>query len=263
MVKYSRNIDWLCKERFGSFKCNEKFIINLSSVSLSIVEMELLCRGLDFGLPCKSKCEEVLAEFELFNGRLSRHAPKSSTSVSSCAAQLSSIAYRYSDARVDKKLFSLREEHFKARNELRRNSDIVITRPDKGRATVLLDKSEYVVKVMVILNDSSKFVCLGPVGEYDSTVKIENQLWSFLKELVNVMKCLVLFLIILSLLVRHVRVCMVYQRFIKLMFLFVQFCLCQVLLNIVFLNGFVICYNLFFLYIVVMLLRIVLSLLIF
>ena len=36
-----------------------------------------------------------------------------------------------------------------------------------------------------IIDDSSKFKCLGPVKDYDKTVKLENQICMVLKDLVN------------------------------------------------------------------------------
>ena len=47
-VKYSRNIDWLCKERFGSFKCNEKFIVrNLVDRARRLCSSQKLLEELD------------------------------------------------------------------------------------------------------------------------------------------------------------------------------------------------------------------------
>ena len=46
---------------------------------------------------------------------------------------------------------------FNALKSLKNNSLIVITRPDKGRGTVIMDKKDYINKVEQILSDTSKF----------------------------------------------------------------------------------------------------------
>ena len=61
------------------------------------------------------------------------------------------------------------------------DQNLVITRPDKGKATVILTKKQYVDKMMTILNDRSKFQSLGPVSESDQTAKIEQNLREYLK----------------------------------------------------------------------------------
>lgn len=50
-----------------------------------------------------------------------------------------------------------------------------ITRPDKASGVVILNHYDYVDKMMTILNDTSKFIKLGTVDSYDSTVTLENR----------------------------------------------------------------------------------------
>ena len=80
-------------------------------------------------------------------------------------------------------LISLSREHLKARRELVKNNAVIITRPDKGRATVILTREEYLSKMAVILDDTSKFSKLGPVATHDNTVKVEKNLVTYLKRL--------------------------------------------------------------------------------
>ena len=54
-------------------------------------------------------------------------------------------------------MFPLGKEHLKAIRELRKMEDVAITLPDKGAGTVLLDRADYVTKMMDILNDTTKF----------------------------------------------------------------------------------------------------------
>ena len=69
--------------------------------------------------------------------------------------------------------------------DLRRNKNLVITRPDKGKATVILQKDDYVQNMISILNDSTKFLCLGPSSQFDHTLKTEYFLQSYLKKLLD------------------------------------------------------------------------------
>ena len=56
------------------------------------------------------------------------------------------------------------------------NEDIIITKPDKGSGVGILNKNEYNDKMMTILNDTTKFLDLGPATSNDNTTKIETQM---------------------------------------------------------------------------------------
>ena len=62
---------------------------------------------------------------------------------------------------------------------------ILIARPDKGSGEVILNKSDYITKMGNILNDASKFQCLGPAATADRTATIETKLQNRLQELLN------------------------------------------------------------------------------
>ena len=51
------------------------------------------------------------------------------------------------------------------------NHELIITRPDKGRATVIMKKESYVEKMMAILGDKSKFLTLGLFGTWGKRLK--------------------------------------------------------------------------------------------
>ena len=74
-------------------------------------------------------------------------------------------------------------EHTKAIHELRNRADIVITRPDKGSGVVLLNKADYIDKIMKILSDTSKFEFIGSCIDYDRTGHNERALQAFLLRL--------------------------------------------------------------------------------
>ena len=74
---------------------------------------------------------------------------------------------------------------YQAIKSLRRNEKTLITRPDKGSGVVILNKSNYVTKMGNILNDASKFECLGPAATADKTATIDTKLQNRLRELLN------------------------------------------------------------------------------
>ena len=69
-------------------------------------------------------------------------------------------------------------QHRVLRN-LRKNKDIVITKPDKGNGVVILDRKLYNNAIEEIISDSSKFEKLNA----DPTLKREASLQRFLRKL--------------------------------------------------------------------------------
>jgi hypothetical protein len=49
------------------------------------------------------------------------------------------------------------QSHMIALSELRKDKEIIICRPDKGRGVVIMNRDDYVSKMDEILNDDSKF----------------------------------------------------------------------------------------------------------
>ena len=67
-----------------------------------------------------------------------------------------------------------------ALRELRTNKNIIITRPDKENGTVLMNKADYISKMMEILGDKTKFECLGGCDVHDRTGQNERSLQTYL-----------------------------------------------------------------------------------
>ena len=55
------------------------------------------------------------------------------------------------------------------------NTDIVLTKPDKGAGVVILNRADYIGKINAILEDTNKFLKLGDLS-FDDTQKLENKL---------------------------------------------------------------------------------------
>ena len=86
---------------------------------------------------------------------------------------------------IDSRDLVMHKECSRAINRLRKNDDIIVTKPDKDSGVVLLNTSDYVDKMNKILNDQSKFRRLGPVSSNDNTASTESRLHKRLLDLVK------------------------------------------------------------------------------
>ena len=182
-AKYDRSLEHLRRVRYGCWSENYGNIINLANYELSTVEKDVLSRGLDFGIPPIIRPEELKAEFEVFNKQLSFNTSSSREDVDRLKIRLADIATQYTTTKPDLKGFVLHREHLKALRELKSNKDLVLTKPDKGRATVIMKRTDYVTKMLAIITDESKFIRLGPTNVHDKTEKTEKELDEYLRDL--------------------------------------------------------------------------------
>ena len=157
------------------FTANET-ITNLTQYELSQKESDLLKEGLYFSIePHKTRKSEIFTTFEKVHRSFLNNL-KSEETKSQIKAHLSYLANSYfynykSSPRI------LRQ-HRVLRN-LRKNKDIVVTKPDKGNGAVILDRKLYNNAIEEIISDSSRFERLneGP------TLKREASLQRFLRKL--------------------------------------------------------------------------------
>ena len=68
---------------------------------------------------------------------------------------------------------------------LAKRKDLVITKPDKGNGVVIMDKSDYIQKMNLVLEDTSKFVKTPNRDLYKATIALETQVRFVLKKLQN------------------------------------------------------------------------------
>ena len=73
------------------------------------------------------------------------------------------MANKFANAKPNRNGFMLRREHVITIKNLKSDPSIVITRADKGNGAVVMDKQEYVDKMMTILSDETKFKALAHV----------------------------------------------------------------------------------------------------
>lgn len=162
----------------GEQQIQHEHIVNLAGVELTDTQKDVLCRGLTFGIPPRIRKEAILAEFEMAWQQLPKHMAEEKQS--ECKANLSSIAHRFANSKVDRTGFRLSRDHMTAIGQLKKNKKIVITRPDKGNGVVLLTREDYVRKMELILQDTTKFELIGDAENNDRTVQQERALQAFL-----------------------------------------------------------------------------------
>ena len=179
-TKKEKTLYWLVKTQLGLSQVDHSVITNLSSVDLTDVQKNVLCRGLNYGIPPKVSPELIKAEFELCWQQLQDEPASTDERKEETKSTLSSLARRYANSSVDKSGFPLNREHMLALKDLRANPSIVITKPDKGNGVVILDKDDYVAKMLTILGQEDKFERLGDVEQSDNTSLREKALQAFL-----------------------------------------------------------------------------------
>ena len=141
---------------------------------MSDTEKFVLSHGLDFCLPpTNEKREKIFAEFEVLMVQLFYHSSKSKECLSASKAKLNHLAHAFCGTQIYLTYFAIHRECIDAIKSLRSNDKIIITKPDKGSGVVILNKSDYITKMNLILNDESKFQQIGPADTNDNTEKIE------------------------------------------------------------------------------------------
>ena len=151
-------------------------IFNLSNRPLNEIEKRVLSKGLRFGIKSrKIDTYEILTRFELV------------------AQYIDSKSLKINNEQIDKKqaflhqfkakaleflelsknaIDSLTEEEHEALKELSKDETIIISKADKGNAVVIQNKSDYINKLIKLIEDKTKFECI----EDDPTIEREKKL---------------------------------------------------------------------------------------
>ena len=167
----------------------DKVVINLSGRCLTDSEREVLSLGLTFSLP-KFNVDFVnhYLHFEKFVAILKhvKNETLSKENFGNLLQSISSIAHMsYAKFKEVKHSFpKLPESQFEALKSLKSDESIIITRPDKGRGTVILDKKEYINKVESILNDKTKFKLITE-DAFTYITRLEDKLSRLLRKLLK------------------------------------------------------------------------------
>ena len=143
---------------------------------LTTEEEDILKNGLSFGVPPRNVSKsDVFTSFEMINRFFSQNL----TDVNNkgmISAELTKMANSYvSNYKPSKS--TLKKHGILKR--LRNNKNIVITKPDKGNAVVIIDRDVYDKCLLEILSDETKFKVL----EKDPTITRETSLQNKLRPL--------------------------------------------------------------------------------
>ena len=144
-------------------------MVNRSSRPLTPSEQEVLALGMSFAIaPSRIPHEEIIAATEALAHRLDQQTKDTLRLKIGGALQ---------NAKPPKPNLSRR--HYCALMDLHKDEDIIIVPADKGRATVILSREEYIQKMRQITDDDSKYRIL----RKDPTVKTESKISEALKRL--------------------------------------------------------------------------------
>ena len=164
----------------------DKVVLNFSSVELSQRLKFILAFGLDFCLPVyKLNFIQYFHSFETLLHRL-----KTSESIygdfQSFKRQFSDNCLSFFHGFKPYKVFSaiITRKDIQMIKNFATNKNVIVTRPDKGNAVVIFDKSKYIHIMENIISDTSKFVSItDPIDKY--TQKIEDKINRFLNKMKN------------------------------------------------------------------------------
>ncbi|XP_037518345.1 uncharacterized protein LOC119395131 [Rhipicephalus sanguineus] len=144
-------------------------IRNLSSHKLDPSEIRLLSRGLNFNVGYRPSLERMTCAVEQAVRLVD--PPLRDAARSRAIGVLSKLSSSKTDMLLVAEKTSLRR--------LQQNKDIVILPADKGYATVILDRSDYVSKMTSLLEDEATYAKVSR----DPTKKIESELQKLLTEM--------------------------------------------------------------------------------
>ena len=160
-------------------------IFNLSDRILSGQEKEVLGLGLDYGLkPDMIRTIPFYRQFENLCHIVKDckiHGDFRLTDVLNRISVIANNSYRNFRRFINNsKVFYTKQ--IEILKNLKENDDLIITRPDKGKGVVLLNKDDYVRKVNIILSDSNKFR-LVKAELATQTLKLEDKLNRLLRKI--------------------------------------------------------------------------------
>ena len=156
--------------------CN-KVIFYLSKRILTEEEKDILSLGLDFGLkPSKINFFRYFLDFERLCGILKNCSKYGNDSLNVILNRVSVIANNsYKDFCRNKVPDPINDRRVEVLKNLKDDDNIVITRPDKGKGVVIMDKTDYTEKMKSILCDTTKFRIL-KTNISDHILKLEDKL---------------------------------------------------------------------------------------
>ncbi|XP_068673073.1 uncharacterized protein [Montipora foliosa] len=160
----------------------DSVIFNYSHRALTEAEKMVLARGLRFCLPPKAvdgvivKCAFEMLYRDLIG--LGHSLTSEDEDRLKCQLKNASYSYIYSyDYSKEKRI--LTKEEWMALNDLRNDTSITVTKPDKGNGVVIVNRHDYLSKMKQLISDGTKFKLLS----HNPTKSRENSLISYLRNL--------------------------------------------------------------------------------
>ena len=109
--------------------------------------------------------------------------PRSIDEETATKVNLLSLVYNYSKTKLEKSSLLDFSEKRKIIRELKKDNNLIVTKPEKGNGCVLMNKSEYLEKINDIISNSTKFKFLGEVKQLDNIDIAKSKIFKFLKQL--------------------------------------------------------------------------------
>ena len=164
----------------------DKIVLNFSSTVLPPRLKVVLAFGLDFCLPVtRLDFTRYFLCFERMFYQLKTEMSflQDQEKYRSFLAQFKSLATSTYYNFKKSKIFSvIKPSDFTLLKDLGKNRSLIVTKPDKGRAVVLVDRARYEESMLQILSDRSKFKLISdPI--YNFSVRVEDRVNNFLRKL--------------------------------------------------------------------------------
>ncbi|MGL5708700.1 MAG: hypothetical protein ACRDDF_10625, partial [Aeromonas sp.] len=159
-------------QQYTSFPdCPERYVHNLSSITIDKMLLEILSLGPRFCLPGHHTSQlELEVQFECLYSQVNKLKPSTPLDAERLKTTLVTTCYQYLQQQTDtNKLVT--KQHLLALKTFKNDKNVLVTRPDKGTGIVLMDKKDYVEKMNCILEDQTKFQLMKK--EKDKTHLIE------------------------------------------------------------------------------------------
>ena len=165
--------------------CNpDNVIFNFSSFTLTPRMKFLLAFGTDFNLPVFNL--DFFKYFLSFEKLAFSLKQLSASEFLRIRNPLKNLAYKYYYNFKPYKIFSsvFSKTDMVALKDLANNKEVIVSKPDKGKGVVILDRSQYVSSMEKIIADKTKFKRIDePIDKF--TTRIEDKINNFLRKLKN------------------------------------------------------------------------------
>src|SRR5215469_2494160 len=155
----------------------DKVIFNYSNRTLTKKEKLILSLGLKFRLPTfKLDYYKYFLDFEYLAFSLNKLIPPDSKDTFLLNLKNTAHLYykKFNPHKIISPLFSFKD--FQTLKSLKSDPSIIISKPDKGRGVVILDKIDYTNKMLHLLSDPSKYKILPHTNILQHIISIEDKL---------------------------------------------------------------------------------------